>query len=440
MISALITALVSIFLWVMTYVILQHYKKEYRWYDIEDLKKEMTYFGKFFLGFLSLYSALYAFYMYTMWKLLDMVTDDNKNMYFMCGTLSVLICVGLIGFPLVHYCRLLRMTHNIKERQLPADTKEKLVELVSHIISQESYAHSMKYLQECTKKYSYTEFIRDFAEKTAIRPEQLDTTIRSIITQSTGSVFYCVLADDSYYAKDHKDFLNDELSIQTKELIKYFLSFEKGIRKNMVSRIFSEEAECCGQTEMGNIYIKDADKSMILFQYLCINYITMVKTYLLLYNKEAVKGDIQQLLYNIDYVLSIGGVDAEQKDKKNTLYFSYPNDNGANSIIHTSDELLIRIALTDFEKRLSTLNPTQRRGQHYQCIMMDDKDASLEMILRGLKLTPAKAVTALDLVINYINSISESELKEKTKSFVVRKLIDLKAKIVEIKKKNEKIN
>lgn len=432
MIAAIISALGAVFIWVMTYVVLQYYQKGSHLYDINDLKKELTYFYKYFLGILAVYLALYTCYICTMWNLLEMVTDDKKWIYFICGLLSVLISMGFIGLPLVHYCKLLRIAYHIKERELPSDTKERLVKLVSHIISQDSYEHSMKYLQECTKKYSYGEFIRDFAEKTAIEPEQLDTTIRSIITQSTGAVFYCVLADESYYAKDRKDILDTELSAQTKELIKYFLSFEKGIRKNIVSRIFSEEAECLGQTDVGDIYIKDTDKSMILFQYLCINYITMVKTYLLLYNKEVVKDSIQQFLYNIDYVLSIGGVDSD----KNALYFSYPNDNGINRIIQTSDELLIRIALSDFEKRLSPLDSSQK-GQHYQCIMMDDKDTSLEMILRALKLSPARAVTALGLVIIYLHSITVSELEEETRLFVLRKLIDLKEKIARLKGSDE---
>lgn len=435
--GAVITAVTGVLTWAMTNVVFQYYKKEYRLYDIDDLKNELTHSGKQYIFILAVYLGLYGFYIYTLWTLQGAVANEEKGMYFICGALSILVSLTLIGFPLVHYCRLLRMTYNIQERTLPFDTKERLVKLVSHIISQDSYSHSMKYLQECTKKYPYGEFIKDFAEKTAIKPEDLDTTIRTIITQSTGAVFYCVLADESYYAKDHNDILNSQLSEQTKELIKYFLSFETGIRKNVVSRIFSEEAQCCGQTEVGDIYIKDENKSMILFQYLCINYITMVNTYLLLYNKDVVKDNIQQFLYNIDYVLSIGGIDSEMKDKKNTLYFSYPNDKGINSIIQTSDELLIRIALTDFEKRLSTLDLSQRRGQHYQCIMMDDKDTSLKMILRALKLSPAKAVTALGLVIIYIHSISESDLKEEVKLFVVRKLIDLKTKITRFKENEE---
>lgn len=437
MIGALITALGGVFSWVMTNVFFQYREKEHYSYNLEDLRNEATHSGKQCFLIIAAYISVYVLYIYTLWTLQGTVCDEKKYTYFACGILSVLMSLGVIGYPLFHYCKLVHMIYNIQERNLPLDTKERLVKLVSHIISQDSYSHSMKYLQECTKKYPYGEFIKDFAEKTAIKPEQLDTTIRSIITQSTGAVFYCVLADDSYYAKDHKDILNSQLSEQTKELIKYFLSFETGIRKNVVSRIFSEEAECCGQTEVGDIYLKDENKSMILFQYLCINYITMVNTYLLLYNKDVVKDNIQQLLYNIDYVLSIGGIDSEMKDKKNTLYFSYPNDKGINSIIQTSDELLIRIALTDFEKRLSTLDLSQRRGQHYQCIMMDDKDTSLKMILRALKLSPAKAVTALGLVIIYIHNITESDLKEETKLFVVRKLIDLKTKITRFKESEE---
>lgn len=437
MIGALVTAVIGVFSWVMTNVAFQYCKKKYCLYDLEDLKNEVTHSGKQYHIIIAVYISLYIFYIYTLWILQGTVVDEEKCTYFAYGFLSVLMSLGMIGYPFVHYCKLVRMIYNIRERNLPFDTKERLVKLVSHIISQDSYSHSMKYLQECTKKYPYGEFIKDFAEKTAIKPEQLDTTIRSIITQSTGAVFYCVLADESYYAKDCKDILYSQLSEQTKELIKYFLSFETGIRKNVVSRIFSEEAECCGQTEVGDIYLKDENKSMILFQYLCINYITMVNTYLLLYNKEVVKDNIQQLLYNIDYVLSIGGIDSAMKDKKNTLYFSYPNDKGINSIIQTSDELLIRIALTDFEKRLSTLDSSQRRGQHYQCIMMDDKDTSLKMILRALKLSPAKAVTALGLVIIYIHNITESDLKEDTKLFVVRKLIDLKTKITRFKESEE---
>lgn len=433
MIGAILTAIAGLFIWVLTYIVFQYYKKEYCLYDIEDLKEEITYSGTHYLGILAVYLALYMFYILTVWGILESLPNDKKYVYFISGFLSVLVSLGLIGFPLVRYCKLLRMIYNIKERELPSDTKERLVKLVSHIIAQDSYSHSMKYLQECTKKYSYGEFIRDFAEKTAIKPEQLDTTIRSIITQSTGSVFYCVLADDSYYTRDYQDQAITELSTQTKDLIKYFLSFDTGLRKNVVSRIFSEEAECTGHTEIRNIYIKNVERSMTLFQYLCVNYIMMVKTYLLLYNKTVVKDKIQQFLYNIDYVLSIGGMDSERKDKKNTLYFSYPDDKGVNSIIQTSDELLIRIALTDFENRLSTLNAAHRSGQHYQCIMMDDKDDSLEMILRGLKLTPVKAVTALDLIIIYINGLSKSELKEKTRVFVVRKLIDLETKIKKIK-------
>lgn len=159
----------------------------------------------------------------------------------------------------------------------------------------------------------------------------------------------------------------------------------------------------------------------------------MVKTYLLLYNKNVVKNSIQELLYNIDYVLSIGGVGSE----KNTLYFSYPNEGGINQIIQTSDELLIRIALSDFEKRLSTLDSSQK-GQYYQCIMMDETDTSLRTVLRVLKLSPARAVTALGLVIIYLHSsITESKLEEETRLFVLRKLIDLKEKIARLKGSDE---
>lgn len=430
--AAIITAVVTLFIWVMGNIIFQYNRNGRRLYDIEDLKNEVTHSGKHYIGILGVFLGLYASYVFTIWKLSEIVADDNKKLYFICGLLSVIMSLGMIGYPLVHYCKLLRMIYNVKERELPSDTNERLVKLVSHIISQDSYSHSMRYLQECTKKYSYGEFIKDFAKKTAIIPEQLDTTIRTIIAQSTGAVFYCVLADESYYAKDRKDILDKKISEQTKEMIKYFLSFEEGIRKNIVSRIFSEEAECNGKTDVGDIYIKDTDKSMILFQYLCVNYITMVKTYLLLYNKNVVKDSIQELLYNIDYVLSIGGVGSE----KNTLYFSYPNDDGINRIIQTSDELLIRIALSDFEKRLSTLDSSQK-GQHYQCIMMDETDTSLRTVLRVLKLSPIMAGTALDLVIIYLHSITVSELKEETKLFVLRKLIDLRAKITRLKGSDE---
>lgn len=436
MIDAIVTAIIGLLTWIIVYNASQYEKKGHGSYDIKDLKNEANYSLKHYIALMSIYFALYVMYVYSIWMPLEFASEQDRYIYFAGGLLMALLSFGFMFFPIVRYCKLLRIINNIEERELPADTNERIVKLVSHIISQNSYNHSMKYLQECTKKYSYGEFIKDFAEKTAIKPEQLDTTIRSIITQSTGAVFYCVLADDSYYVKDREDQPITELSAQTKGLIKYFLSFETGLRKNMVSRIFTEEAVCSGFNEMRDMYIKDIDKSVILFQYLCINYITMVKTYLLLYNKEAVQNKIQQFLYNIDYVLSIGGTDSKGNDQNNTLYFSYPDDKDGNSIIQTSDELLIRIALSDFEKRLSTLNSDKRNGFYYQCIMMDDRADSLNLILRALKLTSNEAIGAIDTMVGYIKSTTEIDIKPKTKIFVERKLQDIVNRLKQ-KKNNE---
>lgn len=248
-------------------------------------------------------------------------------------------------------------------------------EIVGRLIELEKrigveYSDSFKFFQKLIKKYNqalqipsagdsnqsnesfsqpYVEFIKDFKMHTNLPLADL-TTIFNYASNSSSSIFKCVIAFDEYF-EDNPLTQDDEIV----RMLRYFCCFKDGAEKNHVNRIFTipgipvDRINHIGDTKS----IFNIKKNSVILKYLITNKICSIDTYLLVYDNgnEEVKEEFFALA---DYVIAISA--NKSSTKENRIFFAYPKGNEPNEkTISTVDPFILALMDTDYEYRLSKL-------------------------------------------------------------------------------------
>ena len=246
----------------------------------------------------------------------------------------------------------------------------KISSIYSQIISIESglknnFKDSFEYFSEWVNPFpTYADFIAKFQLDTKIKVTEL-VSIADEAGNSINGKFLCVIAYDGYFrlneltdvhAKLTKKEKEDIIYEEPMEMVQYFGKFDKvtNQNKNHIQRIFTFP----GKRNKGNTYITDFQreelyKNHIILQYLIINKVCSVDTYLLIYKKDLDdEGIHRKVLTKCDYVLAYHSLPNSEKNFSQ-LFFAFPQGSkGKNRALKTEDTFFIKIFEEDFRNRI----------------------------------------------------------------------------------------
>lgn len=189
----------------------------------------------------------------------------------------------------------------------------------------------------------YTEFVTHFATITGKQPEYLEVIHKEAENSNLGR-FLCVISYNAYLRNDQNEI---------NEMIKYFAKFKSASSANTIKRIFTIAGNGVDSEDLKTFFSKHADTTNeILLEYLIINKICSIDTYLFTYDKNNGKNIKDKFFTQADYVIAIP-CGTKESGLKNELFFAYPEDStGRNRIIRTSDTYLIKLMEQDFQFRI----------------------------------------------------------------------------------------
>lgn len=277
----------------------------------------------------------------------------------------------------------------------------KISSIYSQIISVEStlknnFKHSFEYFSEWVNTFrSYKDFIAKFQLDTKITVTDL-TDIADEAGHSINGKFLCVIAYDGYFrklklteeeTKLSKEKKEDTEDKETMEMVQYFGKFDKvtNQNKNLIQRVFTFP----GIKDDGNIYITDFPreelfKNHIILQYLIINKICSIDTYLLVYKKDFNdEGIHRKILTKCDYVLAYHSL-PNSGNNFSQLFFAFPEDlGGKNKALKTEDTFFIRVFEEDFRNRICL-----SKGDSTPTTLIKFNHSNYQDILRMLHIDP----------------------------------------------------
>ena len=205
------------------------------------------------------------------------------------------------------------------------------------------YPHAKGYI---TKQFSnsykdHKHFAEDISSIRGIEKRQL-TDIAKDAENSIHGRFSCVLSDARYYPPSTETIAGNK---EAKEIIEYFINFEKYTENNHVTRIFTWNQ-------------KEQEYSAEIFlQYLLTNTIAGMDTYVLFISDNASTGSdrndagLQYFPY-IDYVIS-DIVCKESRNRETKVYFSCDiSEEETDKVVVSNDNFLLHLLETDFANRL----------------------------------------------------------------------------------------
>lgn len=291
--------------------------------------------------------------------------------------LFIALCIIMLFISIFYFM------YNLKKYKIGLSDEKDLIrfkdtEIVGRLIEMEKrigigYTDSFKFFQKLIKKYNqsnsytalksqnennnsfskpYVEFIKDFKTHTDLPLADLNT-IFTYASNSSSSIFKCVIAFDEYFEDDPNTAKNEILG-----MLRYFCCFKKGAEKNHINRIFTLPGIPVAATHIGKTKTifntpLTKKKNAIILKYLITNKICSVDTYLLVYDNE--NSDVKEEFFVLaDYVIAIS---ANQSNKKeNRIFFAYPKEQGTNErTISTIDPFIIALMDSDYEYRLTKL-------------------------------------------------------------------------------------
>lgn len=236
--------------------------------------------------------------------------------------------------------------------------------------------------------------------------------IRNDIAKSVCGRFLCVVSNQDYLTGTKEEI---------EDMFGYFLSMHSSTQKNYIARVFCIPATTnvnIKYSKLKSIYKENShNNNIILFQYLLINQIAGVSTYLQVH-KEG-----KHLFFpNIDYVLasplSLRTTDNNGNEGfncENRLYFSYTrnevDEEDIEGIIYTKDSCLVKIFENEFYYRLPN---EEYINSNFQTNMFPatKSDEVYEQIQKVLRLKKDDVNSCISTIVDYIKRSDEIKSKD----------------------------
>lgn len=257
---------------------------------------------------------------------------------------------------------------------------------------------------------SHKSFIGDLVNSKAVQKDQIKR-IKEDFAKAKYAKLLCILSNPQYF--DTKD------ENKLKSLTDYFISFYPVLKskQSRIKRIFSFST-----VKVSGSQTVDKQKSQWLLQYLIINLVTGVETYLLFDEEELT-------CVHIDYV--IGKFDRDNQIER-VLYVSYEPDGIGKTtnkdLAICSDYLLTNIVDKDFYDRLygKMSNGDVRNNLE----LTKDDNENLKKTVKELGLSESDVSNVLSNLIIHINNCKQDGVTKEMKRELVNEVNSIKVKIV----------